>query len=140
MVPTMMLWTLLFACAPADPAGVPSPGGEDPTRADTAGWWLEEPGAAEVPEGPSCAQAELAEAQQPVLLAPTDGEASRYSLLWLAPEGDEDALRVEVSDGLFDLFDVEAFVYVAASDLDVAIELRWVADPDGGSRRGRVGR
>jgi hypothetical protein len=105
--------------------------------ADTAGWWAGEPVADDVAEGSRCAQAEEAEALQPLLLDPTDGEASRYALLWLAPEGDEDAVRVDVTDGLFDLFDVEAFVYVAPSDLDVAVELRWVADP-GGRDRGVV--
>jgi hypothetical protein len=101
---------------------------------DSGGWWEEEPGVGGPSQGADCARAEEDEARQPLVLEATDGEAARYALLWLAPEGDEDALRVDVTDGLLDLFDVEAFVYVAPSDVDVAVELRWVADPEGRDR------
>jgi hypothetical protein len=124
---------LLLACAPPDPA---SDANAPDTSAvlDTAGWWSATSDTAEPPPAEDCAAATAAEEAGPVQLDPVDGAASHYALVWLSPEGDADTLRVDVTDGLFNIFDVEAFVYQVPPDMDVALELRWVADLDGVDR------
>ena len=129
----MTLLSLLLACEPGA-AGPASSYPDTAAPSDTAGWWTASAEDLPAADPPDCAAADAAEADGTLDWGSVDGEASRYATMWLSPVGDVDAVRVAVTDGLFDVFDIEAFVYQAPPDVDVAIELRWLADPDGNDR------
>ena len=63
------------------------------------------------------------------------GEAGERVLLGTAfPQGDVDGYRFSVEDGVFSVFDVEAWLYDVPPDVDVALELTWTRDSDGAAR------
>ncbi len=129
----MITFLLMWACAP-EPDGPASGTDDTASLVDSAGWWEADAEPEPPPPAEDCAAAEAAEDAGTEDWGAIDGEASRYTSMWLTPVGDADAVTVTVTDGLFDIFDIEAFVYQAPPDVDVAIELRWVADTDGVDR------